>query len=302
MQTTRAPIWKRFFLAGLFGVIHSAIVVYVIAAVRSSTDPEAAMGLDLFDFLDYPLYPLFQIENLFLFGGIVFLAGGFLWFCCGALLQSLIFIRRPGNRLRLAISVILVGCILMIPTIWLAMKPPWEANWIRAWQIGRGQGADSARAVRYVTEAIRLSPKDNSQLPTLWEYLGSLYMDQKNYPMAEAVYRNRLTLVQAQPSPNPKELLNGYSALEMVYFWSGNIQGRKDSIEKMLPLCRTVYGGDSIQEAGAWQDLAKITHDAGDPKGAAIMLRRAITMYTGLHNEDVPYDYLNRTVAKWQTE
>jgi hypothetical protein len=48
-------------------------------------------------------------------------------------------------------------------------KTPWEKEWKEAWAIGRGEGTDSEKAIDHVMEAIRLSPKDNVKLGTLWD-------------------------------------------------------------------------------------------------------------------------------------
>jgi tetratricopeptide (TPR) repeat protein len=182
------------------------------------------------------------------------------------------------------------------------MKPRWEAAWDRAWEIGRGKGTDSDKAIKYISQAIGYSPKDNPKLPMLWDYLGGLYLDQQNYPLAESAFKSRLALAQAAPSPNPKDLLDAYGALNIVYFRSGDIEAQKECLHKIIDLSRIVNGGDSLQEAYAWQSLATITHDSGDPRAAADMLSRSITMYTALHDKVAPYDYLNRTVQKWRSE
>jgi tetratricopeptide (TPR) repeat protein len=268
--------------------------------MSASTDPEAGMAIGIFYYLDYPVFPLFLDQNAILFATSIFISGGFLWFCYGALLQSLIFVRRPGNWLRLAICVLLVAFLWTIPEIRLALKPRWEADWDRAWAIGQGKGTNSDKAVKYVSDAIGCAPDD--KLPMLWDYLGNLYLEQQNYPLAESAYKSLLALAQAQPSPNPKDLLHAYGALNTVYFRSGDIEARKECLHKIIDLSRIVNGGNSLQEANAWQSLATITHNSGDPRAAAEMLSRAITIYTALHDEVEPYDYLNRTVQKWKSE
>jgi hypothetical protein len=57
-------LWKRFFLAGLLALLHSAlvalvvIVVIVVIVVVTSSDPEAAMGFAIFDIVDHPVLRL----------------------------------------------------------------------------------------------------------------------------------------------------------------------------------------------------------------------------------------------------
>jgi hypothetical protein len=302
VRTLGPPLWKRYFLAGLLALLHCALVIFVMVGVSTSSDPEAWMALAVFDYVDHPVLPLAGPFNLYFFIGGIFIAGGLLWFCYGCVFQSLVFIRRPGNWLRLSVSALLVGLLWMIPAIQLTMKPRWESAWNRAWKIGRGRGTDSDKAIQFVSEAIHYSPKDNKDLPMLWDYLGNLYIDQENYPLAESIFRGRLANTQAQPSPNPKDLLDAYHSLDAIYFKTGNTDGRKECLEKVIELTRVVKGGDSVQEAGAWQSLAKLTHDAGNPRDGAEMLQRAITMYSTQHVGYVPYDYLNRTVAKWKRE
>ena len=69
-------------------------------------------------------------------------------------------------------------------------RTPWEKEWAKACALGRGEGTDSEKAVAHVIEAIRLSPKDNEKLGTLWDYLGRLYMDRKDYDRAESAFKS----------------------------------------------------------------------------------------------------------------
>jgi hypothetical protein len=303
MDEIRRPLSRPFFLATLLASIHAAVVIFIVTGVYRSTDPEAAMAFALFDYLDYPVFPLFsQTGGLVRFAASLLITGGALWFCYGFVLQSLIFVRRTGGLIRLGIGVALLGLLWSIPEISLRMKPPWEQQWDRAWAIGRGQGADSGKAIRYVSEAIRLSPGDNDKLGTLWDYLGSLYMDQKDYSHAESAFKSRLALAQAQPNPKPQDLLEAYTALDSVYYWSGKIQDRKECLPKVIALFRIIHGGDSAQEANSWESLANITHDSGDSKDAQVMLERAIKMYSDLNDQTAPLDYLKRKLQGWKNE
>jgi tetratricopeptide (TPR) repeat protein len=112
-------------------------------------------------------------------------------------------------------------------------------------------------------------------------------MDQKDYGRAEAAFKSHLALVRAQPNPKPQDLLGVHNPLGMVYYWSGNIENRKECLRQAIALHRTIHGGDSVQEAECWQRLADITHDSGDAKEAVVMLDRAIKMYSDLHDQTV---------------
>jgi hypothetical protein len=184
----------------------------------------------------------------------------------------------------------------------LEQRAPWEQEWAKAWDIGTGEGTDAEKAIGHVVEAIRLSPKDNEKLGTLWDYLGRLYIDRKVYDSAESAFKTHLSLIQAQPDPKPRELLSVYNALGVLYDKSGNIEGRKEALRNAIALNRSIYGGDSAQEAECWQRLAEITHSSGNSKEAAAMLDRAIQMYSSVKDKIAPVDYLRRKLKKWRTE
>lgn len=181
-------------------------------------------------------------------------------------------------------------------------KTPWEKEWAKAWAIGRGAGTDSEKAIDHIAQAIRLSPKDNEKLGTLWNYRGNLYLDRKAYDHAESAFKAHLALIQAQPDPKPQELLSAYQALDKVYYWAGNNDGRKEALREVVTLNRRIHGGDSAQEAGCWQQLAEIAHSSGNSKEAADMLERAIEMYANVNDKNAPLDYLKRRLKKWRTE
>ena len=181
-------------------------------------------------------------------------------------------------------------------------KTPWEREWAKAWAIGRGKDTDSEAAIDHMTQAIRLSPKDNEKLGTWWNYLGHLYLDRKAYDRAESAFKSHLTLIQAQPDPKPQELLSAYQALVTVYYWAGNSEGQKEALQEAVTLDRRIHGGDSAQEAGCWQRLAEIAHSSGKSKEAADMLERAIEIYSNVNDKIAPLDYLKRRLRKWRTE
>lgn len=181
-------------------------------------------------------------------------------------------------------------------------KTPWEREWAKAWAIGRGEGTDLEKAIGHVVEAIRLSPKENEKLGTLWDYLGRLYIDRKAYERAESAFKTHLFLIQAQPDPKPRELLSVFNALGVLYDKSGNIEGRKETLRNAIALNRSIYEGDSAQEAECWQRLAEITHSSGNSKEAAAMLDRAIQMYSSVNDKIAPVDYLRGKLKKWRME
>ena len=298
MQKLGTPLWKRFFLGGLLALLHCALVIAVLVAIKTSSDPEAWMALAIFDYVDHPVLPLSGLSPS------LFITGAILWFCYGCVLQNLIFIRRSGNPLRLAVSLLLIGALSMIPHFELAMKPRWEAAWDRAWALGRGPGTDSDKAIKYVSEAIHYSPKDNKELPVLWglsrEPLyrpGKLSSRGGRFPEAGWPLRKHNRI------PNPKDLLGAYTIRWISFTPSREIsKAARNVCEKSLSSPASSMAVIPFRKPRRGNRWPKLTHDAGAPKDGAEMLQRAVTLYSAQHVDYVPYDYLNRTVKKWKTE
>jgi tetratricopeptide (TPR) repeat protein len=182
------------------------------------------------------------------------------------------------------------------------LKPAWEQNWFRGSIIGTASASGRAKAVRYVSEAIRLSPKDNPELRAMWGYLGGLHLNQEDYKQAEASFKAELALLQAQKNPKPDELAGAYGGLRMVYYRTGNLQGQKECLRKEIEFCRAARGPDSPAENSLWYDLAQVTHDSGDSRQAQALLDRAINMEAARHDPAAPIGYWKRKLHDWKNE
>ena len=217
MASPQFARWKRFLLGGALALVHSLFALYIVVAVFRSSVPGAIDAFAVFGLTDWPILPLCPPDIIGSITGIC-LFGGILWFCYGFTIQSLLAIRRLTDLPRFVIAALCVGFLLAIPELFLRSQPTWKQQWDRASALDLDQEKyNSDQAINYVKEAIRLSPKDNPMLPGMWDYVGNLYDTRNNYPAAEAAYEKSLSLIQAEPTPNPQDLLNAYNELAIFY-------------------------------------------------------------------------------------
>src|SRR5204862_1329370 len=115
----------------------------------------------------------------------------------------------------------------------------------------------------HVAEAVRLAPKEEPSLGAMWDYLGRLYMNNKDYELAEEAFKTSLALVNQGPNPR-SDTLWAYNELTWLYERTGNTERRKESLLKATEANRILYQGDSTQEADCLESLAEIARAAGD--------------------------------------
>jgi hypothetical protein len=175
--------WRWFLFGSILAAVHTVLFAVIAVAVAASPDPEASMAYYVFVSLDYPISRLYQLPVLVSPVVLMPVFGGLLWFLYGFVLQSLFTIRSHSSRWRLAIGTLLLLFVCALPELFLKSLPGWEEQWHRG--TAAREAKDLDKAVWHVSEAIRLSPKGNSILDGMWDYLGRLYMEQNDYPHAE---------------------------------------------------------------------------------------------------------------------
>jgi len=245
---------KWMLLAAILAAIHTALFALVTVAVMMSSDPDAGMGYYIFSRLDYPvsrLYPLLESAI-----ALMPVLGGLLWFFCGFVLQSLFSIRGISGLRRFAVGLLLLGLVCTLPDIYLASLPRWEKHWHQG--TATREGDDLSKAIWHMSEAVRLSPKDNVILDGMWDYLGRLYMEQKDYAQAGGAFAGALAAAAAKPNSRPVDLLNAYNELAWLYRSTGDKKHEEESLQKAIEFNRIVYGADSVQETNCWRRLAEL--------------------------------------------
>lgn len=293
--------WKSFLLGGILAGVHTALFVIVTVAVATSSDPEAVMAYVLFQPLDYPASRLYQFMDGVSAIGLMPFLGGFLWFLYGFVFQTLFTIHRRHSLIRFGVGSLLLVLLCALPDIYLSSLPEWEQHWHRGTAALEAKHSD--KAMREVSEAIQVSPRDNSVLDGMWDYLGRIYLEQKDYEQAEKAFRSALAAAEAKPNSRPMDRLNAYNELAMLYRRAGGNEHEKECLRKAIEMNRLVYQGDSEQEADCWYRLAEIAHDQGDSTGARALIERAIKLDSSLPQSDTwTLNHMREQLKSWTSK
>ena len=134
----------------------------------------------------------------------------------------------------------------------------------------------------------------------MWDYLGRLQVEVKDYAEAEKSFKSTLVIIQLKPSSRPIDHLNAHNRLSWFYDWVGDIENEKKHLNHAIEYNRLVYEGDSTQEANCWQQLAEIEFTNGDTHEAIRILNEAITMKAGLeHTRKESLNYMKGLRKEW---
>ena len=289
-------ISKSFLLAGVLAGIHSAIFMLITGAVALSGDPMAGMAFYLFYSLDYPISRLYQLPA-YSSPPAMLIYGGLLWFTYGFIIQSLFSIRRMAGLLQLATGVAFLCYLCLLPEFSLKSMPAWKEQWERGTAASE---KDMETKNWHVAEAVRLAPKDEPSLGGMWDYLGRLYMNNKDYERAEEAFKTSLTFSPQGPNP-PSHTLWVYNNLSWLYERTGDTERRKESLLKAAEWNRILYQGDSTQEASCLHNLAEIARAAGDTAEAHALLERAIEIEARVSPPDsFSLNYMKEQLDKWK--
>src|SRR5690606_9826530 len=109
----------------------------------------------------------------------------------------------------------------------------------------------------------QLAPKDEYLLSGIWDYLGRLYMERKDYDDAERAFLKALDVVESRSTSRPVDFLNCHNQLAWFYERTERPKKREDHLHQAIKYNRLVYEGDSTQEAGCWHRLAEIAYTQG---------------------------------------
>jgi hypothetical protein len=289
-------ISKWFLLAAILAGVHTAFFIFIAVAVALSGDPMAGMAFYLFYYLDFPISRLYQLPA-YSSPPTMLVFGGLLWFSYGFIIQSLFTIRRMAGLLRLATGVAFLCYLCLLPEFSLKSMPRWREQWVRGTTASE---QDMETKIWHVAEAIRLAPKDESSLPDMWDYLGRLYMNNKDYERAEEAFEASLAVADQGPNP-PSQKPWIYNNLVWLYERTGDTERRKESLLKAAEANRVLYQGDSPQEAACLDDLADIARAAGDNDEAYALLEDAIAMESRIpQNHLFSLNYRKEKLDQWK--
>jgi len=285
-----------FLLAGILAAVHTAIFLLISAAVALSGDPMAGMAYYLFYYLDAPISRLYQLPA-YSSPMAMLVFGGLLWFCYGFIVQSLFSIRHVAGILRLATGVAVLCYLCLLSEFSLQAMPGWKGQWER----GRtASEADMQTKISHVAEAVRLAPKDEPSLAGMLDYLGRLYMNDKQYELAEQAFNDSLAVASNDPNP-PSQTLWVHNNLVWLYERTGDTAKRQEYLHKAIESNRILYSGDSTQEAACWHQLAEIANAAGSSAEAQELLERAIQIEARVDSgHDFSLNYMQEQLAKWK--
>jgi tetratricopeptide (TPR) repeat protein len=297
MLKSQKNISSWFLLGGILAAIHTAIWILVTVAVVLSGDPEAGMAYYLFYALDYPIWRLYRLPA-YGTAGTMLIFGGMQWFSCGFVIQSLFAIRRISGLLRLMTGVGLVCFVCMLPEFSLKSMSSWKEHWHRGTEATNAK--DYEKAVWHLSEAVRLAPKEEHSLPEMWDYLGRVYMDLKQFDRAEEAFKNSLAVTSNDPNP-PSHTHWIYFNLASLYEKTGDRQRQKECLLKQAESSRILYDGDSPQEAGCWHSLAEISRAEGKSAESRNLLERAIEIESkALPGDSFSLGYYRKQLEEWQ--
>lgn len=298
-MTTAAKRPRRFLLGIVMGGVHSVLFILLAILVAASSDGEAGMAYYIFFWLDYPIARIFTIASGWSPLASIFLLGGLLWFAYGWIIQSLILIRTKHGARWLGGAVAFLSGLLVLPQLALASLPDWEEQWERG--TAAVEAGDLPKGIDHVSRAIELSPHDNQILDGMWDYLGRLHMDAKEYDAAESAFHAALTVVESRTS-KPVDHLNAHNQLSWFYRRIEDELSEEKHLRKAIEYNRLVYEGDSTQEADCWHRLAELEMTHGRTDEALRLIDVAIKMEDGLeHTHDWSLNYMKEQRDKWAT-
>lgn len=296
-MTTAEKRPRRLLLGLVLGGIHSVLFLLVAILVATSSDGEAGMAYYIFFWLDYPISRIFTIASSGSALGSIFILGGLLWFAYGWILQSLILIRTKHGARWLGGAVAFLIGLLLLPELALASLPDWEEQWERG--TAAVEAGDLSKGIEHVSRAVELSPKDNQILDGMWDYLGRLHVDAKEYDAAKAAFHAALTTVESRSS-RAIDHLNAHNQLSWFYERIEDHENEEKHLRKAIEYNRLVHEGDSTQEANCWHRLAEIQTNDGRTDEALRLIDMAISMEDGLeHTDDWSLNYMKEQRGDW---
>ncbi len=137
-------------------------------------------------------------------------------------------------------------------------------------------------------------------LDGMWDYLGRLYMEQRDYDRAGTAFTTALAVATEKPNSRPVDVLNAYNQLAWFYERTNDKERRKESLRKAIEFNRIVYDGDSAQEADCWHSLAEIAHEEGSAAEAQVLIERAIKLKSNLPQQDTwSLNYMRGQLKEW---
>ncbi len=194
-----------------------------------------------------------------------------------------------------------VALIFMLPEFSLRSMPEWEEHWERGTEASNADNINFA--IEHVAKAALLAPKDEYLLSGIWDYLGRLYMDQKNYKKAEKAFIQALSVVTERKEFRPVDFLNCHNQLSWFYQRTNNKIKEEHHLKEVLKYNRLVYETDSVQEAGCWHRLAEIAYERGEIEDAFGLQTKAIEMEShAQRGTDFSLNYMKEQLLKWKTE
>lgn len=291
---TNANKTRPFILAFVFVGLHTALLLLITLLVALSKDPEAGMAYYIFYYIDHPLSRQAGL------GTIVF-GGSALWFLYGLAIQSLCFIRSKKHFFHLAASICGILLLFAIPELRLKSMPEWKEHWERGTEAREAENIDLA--IQHVRRAADLAPLETDILDGIWDYLGRLYLDNKDFDEAGKAFHQALIVVEKQKRSRPIDYLHAHNRLSSFYERIEDLDQEAIHLKKSAEYNRIVYEGDSTQEAGCWHRLAEVAHQRGDSKEAGELLTKAITMESNLENTHAwSLNYMKEQLQEWEIE
>lgn len=285
-------------LGAWLAALHTALF-FPFFVLIGPPDGESLALFTLFFYLDYPVRDLYAAPSFLSPLWTIPVVGGLYWFYLGGVIQALGLLRRAGGGERVAVRVLLLGCLCLLPGLAWRSLQEWERRWHRGYTAG--EDFRHEEAIPYLEWAIRWSPPENPRLGGMWEYLGRMRERAEEFPAAEAAYTRRLEWETSRPAPSPAAVIGAWTDLASCAKLRGDSARRRECLHNAIAHSRAAYGEGADPEAGCLAVLARAAHEEGNAAEARELMERAIRIWDTLSN---PYgaDWGRGTLEQWSAE
>jgi tetratricopeptide (TPR) repeat protein len=127
-----------------------------------------------------------------------------------------------------------------------------------------------------------------SQYGECLDVLADVYQDQGNYPQAQTILREALSLEESLPKPNPEMLAKRRQKLALAYHHAGDHAAAVPHFDRALELHVQAFGPEHAETGKVLTETGAALHKAGDHAEALLRLERALQIQEKTLGADAP--------------